>query len=92
MSWSVIVSSAAKRPPRPITIDGSKALKRAKKKGTDFGAFRVQDPCSRPYQDLGMTPGPLSGHWAISFSSMLKCWATSFGGVCVNQLESETSS
>ena len=48
--------------------------------------------CFGVRQDFGITPGLLSGHCAISFSSMLKCCATSFGGVCVSQLESDTSS
>jgi hypothetical protein len=42
--------------------------------------------------ELGITPGPLSGHLAIVASSMFRCWATNAGGVWVSQLESETSS
>jgi hypothetical protein len=42
--------------------------------------------------DLGITPGLLSGHFAIVASSILRCWATNAGGVCVSQLDREISS
>lgn len=41
---------------------------------------------------FGITPGALSGQLAIVLSSTLRCCATSLGGVCASQLESETSS
>ena len=41
---------------------------------------------------FGIRPGLLSGHFAISDSSTLRCCATSFGGVWVSQLDKENSS
>src|SRR5438309_11361090 len=42
--------------------------------------------------ELGMTPGPLSGHCAMAASSTFRCWATNAGGVCFSQLDREISS
>ena len=41
---------------------------------------------------LGMTPGALSGHFAMVASSILRCWATNAGGVWVSQFDREISS
>jgi hypothetical protein len=61
---------------RDLPIDGSNMFNRARRLAYRFG----------------ITPGALSGQPAIVRSSTLRCCATSFGGVCVSQLESETSS
>jgi hypothetical protein len=42
--------------------------------------------------DSGITPGALSGHFAMVASSTFRCWATNAGGVCVSQFDRETSS
>jgi hypothetical protein len=42
--------------------------------------------------DSGITPGALSGHFAMVGSSTFRCWATSAGGVCVSQFDKEASS
>jgi len=42
--------------------------------------------------DLGITPGLSSGHFAITASSIFRCWATHAGGVCVSQSDKENSS
>jgi hypothetical protein len=43
-------------------------------------------------QRFGIRPGLLSGHFAISCSSMLRRWASSLGGAWVSQLDKENSS
>jgi hypothetical protein len=51
--------------------------------------FMSRFDCSHPF---GMMTGRLSGHLAMVASSTLRCCATSFGGVCVSQSDSEYSS
>lgn len=48
--------------------------------------------CFEGSHPFGMMTGRLSGHLAMVASSTLRCWATSFGGVCVSQSDSENSS